>query len=66
MDEYWDSEDQWSGEGKCLVCGTRSADDVCSATCSDLLSLQRSFGDPLNNEEGVRWEGWEKENDCYA
>lgn len=41
MDEYWDSQDQWSEEARCLVCGGRVSDDVfvCSVSCADLQSL---------------------------
>lgn len=43
MDEYWDSEDQWIDEARCLVCKTNLGPSglfVCSATCGDLLELR--------------------------
>ncbi len=40
MDEYWDSRDQWVGESRCIVCDDLSAELVCSATCSDVLSFK--------------------------
>jgi hypothetical protein len=39
MDEYWDSQDQWVDESRCIVCKGSSAELVCSATCSDVLAL---------------------------
>lgn len=41
MDEYWDTEDQWCNEGVCIVCRTRSEEYICSAACSDVLSLRK-------------------------
>lgn len=43
MDEYWDSEDQWSEEGRCIVCHTRAEGLVCSATCQDVLDLKEAL-----------------------
>jgi hypothetical protein len=43
MDDYWDSEDQWLEESRCLVCKANiglSDLFVCSATCEDLLALR--------------------------
>lgn len=40
MDEYWDSEDQWVDESRCIVCKSYSAELVCSVTCSDLVALR--------------------------
>jgi hypothetical protein len=45
MDEYWDSSDQWIEEGVCIVCRTRSEAIVCSAVCSDVLSIRESGRD---------------------
>ena len=45
MDEWYDSEDQWVDEGRCVVCKVNvgySSDLVCSATCADLLGLREN------------------------
>lgn len=47
MDEYWDSEDQWIDEVRCIGCKQntgRNGPDICSATCLDLLAMQ-SYAD---------------------
>lgn len=42
MDDYWDSEDQWLDESRCIVCDTRSFELICSATCSDVLNIREA------------------------
>lgn len=41
MDEYWDSDDQWQDESRCIVCSTRSQDYICSVTCGEILSIRQ-------------------------
>lgn len=68
----WDDREYYEDDSKCIVCKGdmgKSEALVCSATCEDiwLLKSQRTLGGLLDvQQEGVRWEGWEKENDCYA
>lgn len=46
MDEYWDGDDQWVDESRCIVCKVRliySTDLVCSATCQDVLHIREGM-----------------------
>lgn len=67
----WDDRECWEDDSKCLVCRENMGKTealICSATCEDIWQLksQRVFGGLLDNQESTRWEGWERENDCYA
>jgi len=67
----WDDRGRWSDDSECIVCKAsmgKSEALICSATCEDvwLLKSQRALGGLLDEQESVRWEGWERENDCYA
>lgn len=44
MDEYWDAEDRWVNEARC-ICGERVADNVfvCSATCADIQAIRQDY-----------------------
>lgn len=47
MDDYWDSDDQWQDESRCIVCKGRSSELVCSATCEDVLTIRRELASAL-------------------
>lgn len=53
MDDYWDNEDQWQDESRCIVCKTRSPELVCSATCEDMRELLHLRQSPVMDWEGL-------------
>lgn len=66
----WDDREYWEDDSKCLVCKENMGKTealICSATCEDIWSrLSGARQLPDIDQESVRWEGWERENDCYA
>lgn len=70
-DKDWDNREYWEDNSRCLVCKAdmgKSEALICSVTCEDIWQLksQRVLSRLLDDQESTRWEGWEKENDCYA
>ena len=40
MDDYYDTDDQWLSEGRCIVCKNRSEQDICSTLCGQIMALR--------------------------